>query len=143
MKFHFMYNKERAKQFSGQAALSFTLALGGIIIIVALLLAVYGLTFLSSSYGAQLSARASYATESAVHDALLQLARSGGAVPSSYTTVVGSDGVYVRIERDTPAQYQYTITATATVVTYTRTATAVAALDPVTGEFSLLSLSIP
>ncbi len=153
-----LYNKRRVRYFSrniarsvcirvlgreGQAALSFTLGLGGIIIIVALLLTVYGLTFLSSSYGAQLSTRASYAVSSAARDAFLQLARSGDAVSSSYTTLVGSDAVYVTIQSDTPAHHQFTITATATVVAYTRTATAIAAVDATTGEFSLVSLSVP
>ena len=132
-----------ARSRRGQAVLSLTLLIGGIIVLVALALAFLATSFVNSAYGYAIAQRAQAAATSGAYDALMQLARDkdfGGVDPgTTYTIAVGSSTATVTVIQDSPAVGKVAITSTATITFRKRTVSAVAARDSTTGQITVIS----
>ena len=125
---------------SGQAALSFVFIIGGIMIAIAVTLAVLALSFLSSGFGYQSALRAQAAATAGAEDAVQQLVRSPSYAGSTIT--VGSDSATITVTPDSPVSGQYTIVSISTVSSVLRKVQVVVAINVTTGEVTVLSWSL-
>ncbi len=115
--------------------------MGGIIVLIALLLSLYGLSFLSGSYGIALSQRAYFVAYSGFSDAFLQFLRTKDISSSQYSAIIGSASTLITITTDTPAPGQVTVTSVASVVGFSRTVSGILSVNSSTGAVSLISLA--
>lgn len=122
----------------GQAFLSMTLLIGGIIVAVGILFSFLVASFIDSGYGLQASYVAEVAATTGVEDALLKLARNGAfSSPSGYTIPVGGNAATVTVSA--PSSGLITVLSAATVSFRTRKITAVVSENPATNQVTLVS----
>lgn len=127
----------------GQAALSLVFLIGGIALLVSVTLSLVAINFLNSTFAFQSANKAMAESMGGISDAVLQLNRNpnftnlGGY--SVCVTNFSSDCATVTV---TTASNLATIVSTAVVFTSRRKIQAVAAIDPSTGEVTVVSLAI-
>jgi len=123
---------------AGQAFLSMTLLIGGIIVAAGIILAFLVASFIDSGYGLQASYMAEVAATAGVEDAMLQLIRNGAfSSLSGYTVPVGANTANVTVSA--PSSGLVTILSTATVSLRIRKITAVVSENPATNQITLIS----
>ena len=127
---------------AGQAFLSMTILIGGIIVAAGIFFAFFVASFIDSGYGLQASYVAEAAATAGVEDVILQLSRNGAfSGPSGYSTPytvpVGSNTASVTI--NAPSSGLITILSASTVSLRVRKITAVVSEDSLTNQIKLIS----
>jgi len=127
---------------TGQAFLSMTILIGGIVVAAGIFFAFFVASFIDSGYGLQASYAAEATATAGVEDAILQLSRNGAfSGPSGYSTPytvpVGSNTASVTISA--PSSGLITILSVSTVSLRIRKITAVVSEDPLTNQIKLVS----
>ncbi|MEY4731200.1 MAG: hypothetical protein RL681_146 [Candidatus Parcubacteria bacterium] len=124
---------------SGQAALVTSFLIGLIVLFAGITMSFLATSFFQSTYGFQISSRASAAADAGVRDALLQLTRNKDFNPGTYGIQLDSVTATVTVTRDVPSAGQITILATSTVQSYEQRLRAVVSVSTSTGQVDLLS----
>ena len=127
---------------AGQAFLSMTILVGGIVVAAGIFFAFFVASFIDSGYGLQASYVAEATATAGVEDAILQLSRNGAfSGPSGYSTPytipVGSNTASVTI--NAPSSGLITILSVSTVSLRIRKITAVVSEDSLTNQIKLVS----
>jgi hypothetical protein len=106
------------KSKNGQAALATILVVGGIISLIALVLAIIVSSSNISAYSFQYRQRALKVASAGIDDALLQLVRNKSFSSSQYTVQVGNDTATVSVSQNSPFNGQATIISQASILSY-------------------------
>lgn len=113
-KFYILHSAQR-----GQATLSLVFLIGGIILLIAVTLAVLVASFLNSGYGFQASNRALAGAQAGMMDAYLQLVRNRDFA-GSYSFPNGSSTVAVTVTQNSPQAGKVAVISAASVQGYQR-----------------------
>jgi outer membrane cobalamin receptor len=124
---------------SGQAFLSTVLVLGGIIVVIAVTIAMVASTFIDSGYGSQALARAEATATAGVNDAFLRLVRTSSFSSSGYDVTVPGGTAVVTVTQNSPIAGDVTVLSSATVSGRTRKISAVFSVNLSTGHVSPVS----
>ncbi len=127
----------RLREHNGQAVLPLVLLMGGLVVLMALTLLFLAQTFLTSSYGFQISERAKAVAASGAYDALLRLARNKDFT-GVYSLPLGTDSANVTIQ-NSPLSELVTITSVSTILSRMRKVTTVVSRSSYTGQITLIS----
>ncbi len=115
------------------------LLIGAIVLVVGTTIAFVTATFIDSSYGTQASQNAEAAAAGGVYDAQLRLVRGDIAAGGTYTVPTAATTATVTVTPNSPSAGLATVLSMATVLFRTRKIQAVFAIDPTTGQVSLVS----
>ena len=122
----------------GQAVLALTLIIGGIIVSVALTLAVLAISFIDSAYGFSISGRAEAVASAGAADGLMHLLREK-SYSGTYNIGVGNDTASVTVTQNSPVSGEVTITSSATILLRQRTTTIVVTRNSASGLITVIS----
>ncbi len=125
--------------YSGQAALSMVILIGGIITLVAVILAFFAVSFLGTGFSYRHTQRASLVATAGAQDGVMQLVRNRSFSSGGYSVPVDTESTTVTVTQGTPVTNQATILSVATVLTYTRRIQVVVDVNPNNGQITVLS----
>ncbi len=127
----------------GQAFLTLTFFIGGILTVAGILIAFFALSSINTGYGIAASAKAEEAATAGAEDALLQLDRNTAfstAVSGPYTVSSASTTTAtVTVAQDSPSSGLVTILSVATVSAHTKKISVVVSENATTGQVSVVS----
>lgn len=123
-----------------QAALSMVFLIGGVVFVAGIAIAFFAIQFVNSGYGFETVQRLQAAASGGIADALLQLDRNSAFASAGYSVPLDALSATVVVTQGSPATNQATITSASSLGLRSRTLRAVVAIDPTTGQITLLSL---
>lgn len=124
----------------GQAALSFVILIGVIIISIGATLAFLAASFLSSGYGFQAANRALAVASAGAEDGLMQLVRNKDfSAVTPYPVPIGSDSASVTVAQNSPVSGQATVLSSATVSFRQRKIQVIVSVNGITSKVDVVS----
>ena len=125
---------------NGQAIFSFVFLVGTIVVAIGVTLAFLAFSFINISFGFRAGERASAAAAGGANDGVMQLVRNKSfSNVSGYSVPGDAAAATVSVSQNTPVSGEATIISTATVSGYERRIKAVVAVDPTTGQVTLIN----
>lgn len=132
--------RESCRSSGGQAAISFVLLIGSIVVFVGVTLGFLNTSFISSSLGFGAAQRALATATAGANDGFLRLVRNKDfSDTDGYSVPLSGNSATVVVTQDTPSSGLVTIVSRATVLFHTRKVQVVASVDASAGNVRLVS----